>query len=53
MEGQIKALDDIHLLMYKGLTIQVSGMFEGGICHVKIIKTFGRDAGGFLFFRCF
>jgi len=26
-----------------------SGTFEGGNCHVKIIKTFARNGEGFLF----
>ena len=35
MEDRIKVLDDIRLLIYKGITIQVSGTFEGGTATLK------------------
>jgi|GEM_PF-2593683 len=44
-----KELDSGCFLVYK-IDKLISGMFEGGNCHFKIIKTFGRNTGGFFVF---
>ncbi len=31
------------------MTMETGGMFEGGICHVKITQTFAKQGEGFLF----